>query len=227
MGWGLVAGLVAGLLAGVAPPAGAAVAQLLHVPSRLLLSALAQVAHRCARLALGQVGARHLLIAGSAGALVVAWRLVPERARVAVTVAGAVAASVAFGVAGGPSRPPGAEVVRGARLWRGGATVLVIDGPSPARLVDGLRVHGVRRVDLVVSVRGAMADVAAISLMRGRVSLGPVVAPSGGRVAGWHPPPDTRIRAGPWVVAVPGDTRPLRVTVARAGLAVTAVGAGR
>lgn len=234
MGWGLVAGLAAGL-------AGEPVATALHLPSRFMLTALAEVASWSARLPLGQVRAHHLWVLGGAlsaatagGAVAVArW---PPRAGRAALAAGVVAvvavvAAAAVVVSGpaavGRGRVAGEEVAAGARLWRGGATVLVIDGASSGRVVDGLRVRGVRRVDVVVSLRGTMADVATLTLLRGRVDVGQIVAPTGGRVAGWHPGPGSRIRAGPWAVDIAGDTRPLRVEVTRPGRAVAGVGAGR
>jgi hypothetical protein len=53
MMWGLAAGLPAGLLGGRA-------AAVLHLPTRLLISWVAIVAHRAGALHIGMVGAPHL-----------------------------------------------------------------------------------------------------------------------------------------------------------------------
>ena len=83
-----------------------------------------------------------------------------RRVRPLVVLAAAVA--VAFGVGWQPGPPPVPTAVfldvgqgdAALLLGRAGEVILVDGGPDPARLLEGLRRHGVRRVDLMVASHG-------------------------------------------------------------------------
>lgn len=62
MAWGLTGGLLAGGLVGIGAPGAAGVAGLLHLPTRLLLAWVAEVASRSAALPLGYLGVPHLWV---------------------------------------------------------------------------------------------------------------------------------------------------------------------
>jgi len=175
LAWGLTAGLAAGVLG---PPLDA----LLHVPTAVLLSWVAGVARWGAALPLGSLTGRHLaalamlvLLAGAAG-------------RRAPRVAAPVAALGVVGVLLGPVVVPpagaldGVALAPGSRLWRRGAVVLVLDGGDPGRLLDGLRRRGVRRVDVLVAAGGGRTVAGTVAVLRDRLDVGLVLAPSGHRI---------------------------------------------
>lgn len=206
MGWGLVAGLLAGF---VGPP----LAGLLHLPTRGLLVALAAIAHVGARLPLAQVRLGHAVAIAVMAAVAASVSRIPRRALALALVPAAVVAGLAVADAG-PPRRQGGQIVAGARLWRSGVNVLVLDGARAGSLADRLRVEGVKRLAVVVSRRGSSADVAALTLLRGRVAIGTVVAPDGGRVAGWHPFAGAVVRAGMLDIVIDRADRPMDVRVA-------------
>ncbi|MEN3272712.1 MAG: competence protein ComEC, partial [Actinomycetota bacterium] len=165
--WGLGGGLVAGVL-------GEPFAALLHVPTNAMVWWIAGVAHAGARLPLGSVDVRAVLIGLIVAAVVVWWR------RVAVPVV-----AVALVVIAMP--PRGAlrdvEIARGVRLWRAGAVVLVVDGSaSSAPVLDGLRRAGVGTVDLLVARRGSKDVAALIADIRSRHRIRSIAAPTGHRI---------------------------------------------
>lgn len=167
--WGLTAGLVAGVVGGP-------VATLLNLPTGVMVWWIDAVAHAAARVPLGLIGGRDLLVAALAGGA--AFALV--RRRVAVVVVLAVLLVAAW-----PTASPidGHEVARGAHVWRAGATVLVLDAQvDSAKVLDGLNRAGVRRINLVVARRGNK-DIAAVILdLRARIPIGSVAAPAGHRI---------------------------------------------
>ena len=167
--WGITAGLVAGV-------AGAPVDALLHLPSVVMLDWLLGVARRAAQVPLGLVTAPELLVVGGVG-------LVASHARGARL--GAVAMVVTLLVVARPSSAAiaGAEVARGASVWRDGAVVLVLDGvPDAGRLIAGLRTAGISRVDVLVAGRGNRAIADVVADLRSRIHVRVVVAPSGHRI---------------------------------------------
>jgi competence protein ComEC len=166
-GWGMAAGLLAGLVGGP-------LATVLHLPTTLMLSWIQLVAVAAARAPLGLVDGRAVLIGAIAAVVVVRFR------RFAAIVAIAVLVFVAR-----PDHGPvaGKEVARGARLWRAGGVVLVLDGQADAsRVLDGLRSVGVRHVDLVVARRGTRDTGALLVALRARVQVRAIAAPAGNRI---------------------------------------------
>lgn len=164
-GWGLPAGLLAGALG---PPFDA----VLHVPTRLLLEWLGGVARAAARAPVGMLGGWTLVAIG--GLLALSWWR-----RSALIAAGLVLVLA--------SRLPSGELdgvdVAGARVWRDGAVVVVLDGRGTAApLLDGLHDVGVRRIDLLVARAGGRTTAAVIADVRTRLSVGAIAAPAGHRI---------------------------------------------
>jgi competence protein ComEC len=153
MAWGLTAGLVAGA-------AGGLVAELIHVPTRLLLVWVAEVAARGSRLPLGHLYLWHLLVlAVGLGAAAWAPAALAGRAvlvrRAGLTLA-ALAVSVAVVSAQAPA-PLRAGLQPGVVRWHAGSTDLVVLGGAGGRtplgsapVLAALREAGVRSIDLLV-----------------------------------------------------------------------------
>lgn len=145
--WGLPAGLVAGALGG-------RTAELLHLPTRLAIWWVAEVARRSAALPLGELRALHVVALAVLGAVWFGLRR-PPAARW-TTPAGAVIAAAALLVVAAPARalasPPRVQVVQGGgEVVRGGAgtTVRFSARASPATVLEALRRAGVRGIDVL------------------------------------------------------------------------------
>jgi competence protein ComEC len=153
MAWGLVAGPLAGAAAGLgAEP----VATALHLPTRMLVGWVAEVAEWAASLPLGQARAPHALAIASLVGLALCWPRIRPPALVAAAMA-----LIAASVWPPPPTHEGGVIARGARLWRtSGATVLVVDGSRPLPLLTALREARVRGLD-VVALRTATPSGAA------------------------------------------------------------------
>jgi competence protein ComEC len=214
MMWGMSAGVVAGVV-------GEPLATWLHLPTSLLVGWIAAVARWGARAPPGLLGTGHLVaLVGLGVATATVLRLRPGPRVLAGGVALAVAVALLPAVAPRSGEWAGAEVAHGARLWRdrAGATVLVIDDPEPGRVLDRLRVLGVRRLDVVVSARGSRPSAATVLTLRRRLPVRLVLAPDGHRVrdASGVTAGDV-VRAGTLVVEVVEGGPPLRVEVRTAG----------
>jgi len=183
MVWGLTGGLVAGL-------AGGAVADVVHLPTRLLLAWLDGVAGAAVRWPLGELRLPHLVALAGAAVLMSARRRPGAafgggtRARrwpvgLGATMAAAtVVVTVASVSRTGPDLAA-APVGPGAEVWRaGGATAVVVDGRAPpAALLAGLREVDVGRVDLVVVRTPARAALEVAALLRHRWPGAAVLVP--------------------------------------------------
>lgn len=222
--WGMTGGVVAGLLH---PVFGDAPAQVLHLPTGLLVGWISGVARVTGRLPLGELRLAHLVTAGLAGALAIAaarFRLPGRRARrsrvssgAVLSLAAVVTAVVAVGhpvVAAVGSQPGHYRPSAGAEVWTtaGGDGVLVIDGRARASpLLEGLRRGGVRRLAMVVirssgSSRAAFdAAAATIERFRPPIVIAPLSVPL--RTAGTGPPTvGATYRVGDILVVVEGVT---------------------
>ena len=172
MAWGLTAGLVAGV---AGPPLDAVV----HLPTEWLVVWVAGVARWAAALPLGRIEGGHLAaVAVISAGTALGWRWRPHLA-LPIGTAGVtlVLLAPALGLGGGPVHDVAAAA--GARLWSQGGTVLVLDRPDAGGLLEGLRRHGVDRLDLIVATRGTEAEAAAVALARSRLAVGLVLAPEG------------------------------------------------
>ena len=118
----------------------------------------------------------------------------PPRPR-ALAAVGAAVVVAAFGhsVLSAASPPWGWSETTGARVFHHeSATVVVLDeAVRPERLLESLRLAGVRRADLVVASRGGASDAYAVLALRDRYRGATVVAPPMHRV-----PHARTVRAG-------------------------------
>ena len=209
MVWGLTGGVAAGL-------AGGWVADLLHLPTRLLLAWLVGVADVAAHLPLAPVGA----VSGAGAALLVwlAVRWPAGRRRMAAAAAAAcvlLAPTLAAATAG-PRDLADDQPAFGLRLWRsGGTTVAVVDGGDPARVLGGLRSRSVGRIDLLVAAGTGPRVLAPLAAILDRHDVVMLAGPPRLDVAGLRPfTSGTSIRAGPFTVTltVPGGIEVKKAT---------------
>ena len=165
----MIWGLPAGLLAGFVPRP---VAVLLHLPSRACIRWIALVARLAARLPLGTLQVKHVIIAVVAVGAARLWRRRPVGRMAALGLASAVAISVLVGA----QTPPPAGLSRlgdTTRVWNIGRRVVVaVDGRAP-RLLDQLRLAHVTHVDVLAATSRSADLVAASRLFQPAVLLGP------------------------------------------------------
>ena len=238
MMWGLTAGLGAGVVGGWS-------AWLAHRPTAALLWWVRGVAGAAGAAPPAVLGAGGAAVTGAGVALVLVVRtlrarsaLIPagpagERAGLpppppapapgaglrALGILGAcvVAGAFAHSLLGAASPPAGWSEVAGARVFHGGgALVVVLDRASwPERLLESLRLAGVRRVDLVVATEGGAADARAVLALADRYRGAAIVAPPMHRVPGARTVrAGAAINVGAVTVEVASDDPSLIVTVA-------------
>ncbi len=229
MMWGLTAGLFAGV-------AGGWVAWAVHLPTSALLWWVRRVAETAAALppaVLGAAGATAVIVgvamllgaprlASSATLAALLGHRVAGRGSLIRSVGVAmVLAAFAHSVSGAAAPSPGWSEVRGASvLSHPDGVVVVLDQPgSPRRLLEGLRLAGVRRADLIVAADGDAADAHAVLALTERYRGAAVIAPPLHRV------PRARtvaagavLRIGALRVDVVADTPSLAVEIASAPL---------
>lgn len=170
MMWGLTGGMVAGL-------AGPGLAELLHLPTRVLLAALAAVAERGAALPLGELAGPHVAVL-AAGLLLAAWRPPLRRAGSALA-AGAVLVAVVAAQAPDPLR---SQLGPGLVRWHANGTeVVVLGGDSRSQLgaeatLAALRTAGVGAVDLLV-LADASVPAGVVRAVRARHPVATVMSP--------------------------------------------------
>lgn len=160
MVWGLTAGLVAGLVGGW-------VAEVLHVPTQLLLLWVSEVARRTATLPLGALDWRHVVALAGAAALAL-WAQHPDRPRPRGRRVAAVTAGLAVGAATltAQAAPPlRSHLHTGIVRWHAGATDLVVLGGVGGRAPLGevqtlaaLRTAGVRSISVLVIADASVPD---------------------------------------------------------------------
>ena len=175
MVWGCTGGLVAGLVGGP-------VAEVIHLPTAVMLWWIGGVAAAAARGPQATLaGPAVLLVALAAAGAFVGGRGV----RLAALVVGLVVAGVA--VRGAPQPPPGPSIVAdGITLWIGeDASVLILDDPpSPRMVLERLRLAGARSPTLVVALDGDRADADAVVALHDRFGPMAIAAPPLHRVPG-------------------------------------------
>lgn len=202
MGWGVVAGLPAGFL-------GSTVSSLVHVPTRLLLGAIAGVARWSAKMPLGSITIIDaVLIAAAALAWTTARQtlvrsshvVAPERAqtrpfsRLALVAALLVpTARAMFPAATGDAPPFTGEFGPAVRWWasdgsslvRHADVVVIAHGASASRMLQAVRTNRIGSVDLVVVASGGKPQTALVRALVHRVDVGVVIsAPGVGAVSG-------------------------------------------
>jgi ComEC/Rec2-related protein len=207
MVWGLTAGLLAGVVGGTA-------AAVLHLPTRLLLAWIEEVASRAAAAPLGELEVGHVAaIAGGLGLAGLArragrpssWR----RAGMGLAAAGLAAAVLAA------QAPPSLRTALGPGLVRwhsAGVDVVALGGggwpstPGAAETLEGLRRAGVGTLALLVVVDGSVPP-AVVDAVADRHPAGAVLVP--GDLSGRPevavvaiPPGGVELDVGPMVVAI-------------------------
>lgn len=184
MVWGLTGGVVAGVVGGVW-------AELAHLPTRLALTWLAEVAARTARLPLGHLEISHVAGLGIGLVAVVVASAAPGLShwgshvlrRAGITVA-SLAVAVAIVAAQAPA-PLRATLLPGLVRWHERSTDVVVVGgagggrpPGSATVLAALRESGVTSIDLlVVADRSVPADLA--RTIEGRHPIGSIVVAGG------------------------------------------------
>jgi len=178
MVWGLTGGVVAGLGGGV-------VAELAHLPTRVVLTWLAEVAARTTRLPLGQLGVPHLL--GLAVGLAAVARPIPSGSHL-VRRTGAVVASlsIVLAIVAAHTPPPlRTTLLPGVVRWHEGSTDLVVVGgagggrsPGPAAVLAVLRESRVASIDLLV-VADRSVPAGLVNAIESRHPVGAVVVAGG------------------------------------------------
>lgn len=182
-------GMTAGLLAGTAP----ALADVLHVPTRLLVGWIAGVARVSVALPLGQLGPFGFLAVVGAGAGALAARGRGRRGWARLAVALLVVALLLPALQLRFAVPPTHVVVGGdGELWRSRGQVLVVLGGrvDEGDLLQGLREAGVRGIDVVVCRSSAGALHGVVADLRRRYGRSVVIAPAEAGVAGAVVPED-------------------------------------
>jgi hypothetical protein len=181
-------------------PAG--LGSVLQFPATVALWWIDAVARSAATWPAPRLGAGAALPVGAA----LAWWCWSPAARRVVTGLVVLALAVLV-VAGARSGPGGVPSLTGARWCPGGGeglSVLVVeDLRSPAALVEDLLEAGVRRVDVVVLVRGGRAQSGLVAELGRVVDLGAVLAPSHHEVRGARRVTDP--------VEVPTEAGPARI----------------
>lgn len=181
--WGLTAGLVAGWVP--------ALADLLHVPTRLLVEWVAGVARVAVSVPLGQMGGSVFAAAAVAGG-VAAWcrhggrRVAARFAALALLVVMLVPAARLRWV-----EPPVHEAIAAdADLWRSGDQALLVVGGRvrEADLLERLREEGVTTLDVVVCRSDAGALHPVVADLRRRHPRLLVIAPARAGIAGANSP---------------------------------------
>lgn len=204
--WGLPAGLLAGL-------AGEPVATWGHLPTNLGVGWVRVVAERSAALPLGELTAGHVVLLCPA----VAAAVVVSRAwlkAIAILVAVVAVGHPAWQVQARGDRT--VELGPGAVLHvAGSAAVLELDDDVRVPdLLEGLRRHGITRIDAVVAHHGGRSVAEAVAAVRERTEPRLVLAPDGHRVPGGAvPSPDATIAVGPLQIDVGSIAPRLEATV--------------
>ncbi len=208
MMWGLIAGIPAGLIGGWP-------ARIIHLPTAVLVGWVAGVARRFAALPLGTIDGRVLLaLLAAAAVAVIAERVSVRSFARALRRAGRLAiAGVLGAVVVAATRPALGDAMAmplspGANIWRiDGATVLVVSGGDPARVLTALRRARLRRFDLLVdAATGNSRGQQVVAALRSRFTIGAVL--NAASVS-----PGDRVRVGGLIVAVEAVWPSLRVTV--------------
>ncbi|MEO7428006.1 MAG: ComEC/Rec2 family competence protein, partial [Acidimicrobiales bacterium] len=172
--WGLTGGYIAGIVGGWS-------AELLHLPTRVLLSWVAEVARRAATLPLGQLRLPHLVVM-TVGLAAARWS---RSRRIGLALAGAaVVAAVLQAQAPAPLR---AELRPGVVRWHAGSSDVLVLGGIGGRSQLGagstlavLRASGVRGIALLVVADRSVAP-GVVAAIEARHPIGTVVVASGVR----------------------------------------------
>lgn len=172
--WGLPAGLLAGTFGG-------SVATIVHLPTRLAIGWVAEVARVSATVPLGEVRVPHAL---GLAAIATLGMVAGTRWRSMAVVASAAAVVVLLLPALALRAPPEVQALaRGTEVRRvGGRTEVALGGDPVPDLLEGLRRAGVRRIDVLRA--GSPVDAATLRALRHRWTVRTVIAPGEGQPPG-------------------------------------------
>ncbi len=181
MSWGVVAGIPAGFL-------GRGVSGIVHVPTRLLLSAVAAVARWAAQLPLGSFAAVDLGIGALAIALaVVLGRPCGRRPSAVLALAALLCLPMVRTISPwGPSPASGQRTLvpavdayggSGPKLMRRVDVLVVAHGASPSVVLRRLRAAHLVAVNAVVVISGGRPQKALLRALRHRLRIGVVISP--------------------------------------------------
>ncbi|MFP5578981.1 MAG: ComEC/Rec2 family competence protein [Acidimicrobiia bacterium] len=207
MVWGVTAGVVAGI-------AGGLVATILHLPSRIGLVALEQVAALSSALPLGHVDLRHVAAVALAAVLLTRARARPRAVGAMLLVTALLAPAL--------DRVPSGSAPAGwaATVWSDGPAAIVDleAGASGVEVLDVLRRRQVHVVALVI-VRAPRPELATVvEAIRARLPVQTVLAPDGSTVADHAVPrPGLVAEVAGFEVQVVSTAPSLRVRIGRAG----------
>lgn len=175
MVWGCTGGLLAGVVGGI-------VADMIHLPSKVMLWWIGGVASRAAVGPQATLGAVSIVLLGAAALLAI------PKVRLMTLAAGATASLVALAaLLSAPTLAVGDHRLAGesrAIVSGQGNLVLVLDNPPTRALVESLRVAGGGRPDLAIALDGDRADAEAVLALAERFGDFPVAAPPMHRVPG-------------------------------------------
>lgn len=173
MVWGCTGGLLAGVLGGVA-------ADMIHLPSKVMLWWIGSVASRAAVGPQASLGPASIVLLGGAALLAM------PKARLMTLAAGVTASLVALvALLSAPTLAVGEHRLTGesrAIVSERGNLVLVLDNPPTRALVESLRTAGGGRPELVIALDGDRADAEAVLALNERFGGFPVAAPPMHRV---------------------------------------------
>ena len=213
MMWGLTGGLGAGL-------AGGAAAWLVHRPTAALLWWVRTVAEAAAVAPPAMLGVGGAAVVGTGTALVLAARRSPRVRAVGMVGAAMITAALVHSVLAAASPPAGWSEAGGARLFRHESTMVVVlvESVRPEKLLESMRLAGVRRVDLVVASDGGASDAHAVLALADRYAGTAIVAPPMHRVPGARTArTGSTVRVGTVEVQVVADGPQLEVVVRTSG----------
>ena len=175
MVWGCTGGLLAGVIGGIA-------AEIVHLPSKVMLWWIGGVAARAASGPQATLGGASIMLLGAAALLAL------TRARLMTFAAGVLASLVALAaLISAPTLAAGEHRLAGESLAivsEAGELVLVLDNPPTRGLVESLRVAGGGKPRLAVARDGDRSDAEAVLALTERFGAFPVAAPPMHRVPG-------------------------------------------
>lgn len=175
MVWGCTGGLFAGVVGGVG-------AEVIHLPSKVMLWWIGGVASRAALGPQATLGAVSIVLLGGAALLAM------SKVRLMTFAAGLVALLVALvALVSAPTLSVGEHRLAGesrAIVSADGNLVLVLDNPPTRALVESLRTAGGGRPELVIALDGDRSDAEAVLALTERFGGFAVAAPPMHRVPG-------------------------------------------
>ncbi|MYA73980.1 MAG: ComEC/Rec2 family competence protein [Acidimicrobiaceae bacterium] len=175
MVWGCTGGLLAGVIGGIA-------AEIIHLPSKVMLWWIGSVASRAALGPQATLGAVSIVLLGGAALLAM------SKVRLMTLVAGVIALLVALvALVSAPTLGAGEHRLTGesrAIVSDNGNLVLVLDNPPTRALVESLRVAGGGKPKLAIALDGDRSDAEAVLALTERFGEFPVAAPPMHRVPG-------------------------------------------